>query len=274
MSTELGDVIRLGAGTSATVYADLAHFKTNVTPSDQSHALKARDGASYSNDCELPVIETYEFGLGANAGAYVAFESESWGPNPKTSIQVYYTTLMSACAVSASAASTTGSATSSTAGAKRTGLPNLDSREDTSLTLASTSVVYTVTNIICQSTGLRDCPISLQNTVQTTKTSMYTTSLPSGSKITSVPQTITTGSVVGVQSFGSGSNQFAASSGSPKAYTPSASSSTTSQGPVQSAIDDAKSDFEGMPEGKKRLIIGLSAGIGGALLVGVIACIA
>lgn len=278
MSAELGDVIQIGAGASATVYTDLAHFVTNITPSDQSHVLKARDGASYSDGCELPVVETYEFGLGANAGAYVEFESDSWGPSPKTSIQVYYTTLLSACAASAaSAASGKGRATSSTVGAKRTGVSELDGRVDKSLTLTSTSIVYTVTNVICQSTGLRDCPVSLQHTVQTTKTSMYTTSLPSGSKITSVPQTTTTGSLVGVQSFGSGFNKLAASSGSPKAYTPSsssgASSSTTSKGAVQSAIDDAKSDLEGMSADKKKLIIGLSAGIGGTVLVGVIACI-
>lgn len=271
LTEDISDAIHLGCGASAMAYADLAHFRTNITPSDESHVLKARDGASYPNDCELPVIESYEFGLGGNAGAYVKFENETWGPTPETSIQIFYTTLMSACAVSPTATGS-GSATSSAGGAKRTSPPQL-ARDDTSLTLASTPVTYTITNIICESAGLRNCPASLQSTVQETKTSTYYTSLPSGSKITSVPQTTTTGSVIGVQSFGSGMNKLAASSGSPKSYTPPVSStaSSGSQGPVESAIDDAKNAYDGLSEKDKKLIIGLSAGIGGALLVAVIA---
>lgn len=270
MSADLGD-IELGAGASAMVYADLARFRTNVTPSDESHVLKARDGASYSDDCALPVVESYEFGLGARAGAFVEFNRDTWGPTPNTSIQIFYTTMMSACAVSATATTSgSGSATSSSAGPKRTNPPRIDGRAGTALTLASTPVVYTITNIICQSAGMRNCPASLQNTIQETKTSTYYTSLPSGSKITAVPETTTAGSVIVAQSFGSGMNKVAASSGSPKSYVPP-TSATTGTGPVESAIDDAKDSFDSLPESKKQLIIGLSAGLGGALLIAIVA---
>lgn len=269
MSADLGD-IELGAGASATVYADLARFRTNVTLADESHILKARDGTSYSDDCELPVVESYEFGLGALAGAFVEFDQDTWGPTPNTSIQIFYTTLMSACATSATTTTSgSGQATSSSARPKRTNPPQIADRAGTSLTLASTPIVYTITNIICQSTGLRNCPASLQNTIQETKTSTYYTSLPSGSKITAVPETTTSGGVIVAQSFGSGMNKVAASSGSPKSYVPP--SATSSTGPVESAIDDAKDDFDELPENKKQLIIGLSAGLGGVLLITLIA---
>lgn len=278
LSAELGDDIKLGAGASAQVYADLARFRTNVTPSDESHVLRARDGARYADDCQLPVVETYEFGLGARAGAYVEFNGDTWGPSPNTSVQIFYTTLLSACAVSAPASATataTAASSSSAAGARRTSPPRLEARAGggggTSLTLASTPVTYTVTNIFCQSPGLRDCPASLQSTVQETRTSTYYTSLPSGSKITSVPETATTGGVVGVQSFGPGANRVTASSGSPKSYVPPVSSTTTGAGPVQSAIDGAKDGFDGLSSQNKNLVIGLSAGVGGALLIAVLA---
>lgn len=278
LSAELGDDIKLGAGASAQVYADLARFRTNVTPSDESHVLRARDGAAYADDCQLPVVETYEFGLGANAGAYVAFNGDTWGPSPNTSVQIFYTTLLSACAVSATATATaSGAGTAVASGAqkpRRTSPPELGARDGTSLTLASTPVTYTVTNVFCQSAGLRDCPASLQSTVQETKTSTYYTSLPSGSEITAVPATTTAGGVVVVQSFGDGANKVTASTGSPKSYVPPASSTTSGTGPVESALDDAKDGFDALSDSNKRLVIGLSAGVGGALLIALVAGVA
>lgn len=265
ISGEIVD-IEMGAGAKAQVYADLAHFRTNVTASHESHILKARDDADYPEDCTLPVVESYEFGLGANAGAYVEFDGQSWGPTPNTSMQIFYTTLYSACALAAATPTGLGISlsTAESAGAKRASPPLLAGRDDDAslfLSLTSTPVVYTVTNILCQSPGLRDCPASLQSTIQETKTSMYTASLPSGAEITSLPATVTTGSVLGVQSFGSGANKLAASSGSPKSYVPS-------PGPTSS---DAKNGFDSLSETDKRLVIGLCAGLGGALLVAIVA---
>lgn len=270
----------MGAGAAAQVYADIAHFRTNVTPSDESHTLKARSDTDYPEDCALPVVESYEFGLGALAGAYVEFDSHTWGPTPNTSMQIFYTTLYSACALAAATPTSDSVSSSSIAslGAKRTSPPLLHlarADDDASLTAVSTSVVYTVTNILCQSPGMRNCPVSLQSTVQETKTSMYTTSLPSGATITSVPATATTGSVLAVQSFGSGVNKLLASSGSPKSYVPPpvSTSSASSTGAVQSVYNDAKHDYEGLSEANKRLVIGLCAGIGGALLFAIVAAV-
>lgn len=266
MSADIADLVDLGAGASAQVFADLARFQTNVTPAVTSTELKKRDDTNYAEDCELPIIETYEFGLGAQAGVFVEFDHDTWGPTPETSIQIFYTTLYSACAVvvavTTTEGSTGGSTMTTTAGpaAKRT-----DSSQ--SMTLGSATSVYTVTNIICQDPGLRNCPASLQSTTQTVRTSTVYSSVPVGSDVT-FPATATTGSLgAAVQTFGSNMNQVKASSGSPVSYVPptSTSSSTGSSGTggVAGAIQDG---LEGLSDGDKKLVVGLSAGVGSVFL--------
>lgn len=270
ISTDL-EIVEFGAGASAEVFADIAHFQTNITPSDKSTTLKARSDTSYSKDCLLPVVETYEFGLGANAGAYVELDNHTWGHIPETSIQVFYTTLYSACAASptATSASLISSSTSSKA-AKRTDPALLAGRAQTSLTLGSATHVYTVTNVICQ-TSTRNCPASLQSTAQTVKTSTYYSSVPSGSAVT-FPAT--TGNVTSTSTFGSVGNRITASSGSPKSYVPpsstSSASSTSATNAVESAINDLKNGLSGS---NKNVVIGLSAGIGVSLLLGTCAVV-
>lgn len=262
MSADIAD-IDLGVGASAQVYADLAHFRTNITPSEMSHELKKRDDTSYSDDCQLPVVESYEFGLGAQAGVFVQFESDTWGPTPETSIQIFYTTLYSACAISATttATDTTTSSTGTAASASETNASGVV------LTLGSATSVYTVTNILCQVPGLRDCPASLQSTNQTVRTSTVYGSVPSGSAVT-FPVTTTTGSVLAAQAFGTNLNRVQASSGSPVSYIPPANT-----GGIGGAIDGAEAGFEALSDTDKRLVIGLSIGVGSALVIGLAALI-
>lgn len=244
MSEDLGDVIKMGAGASAMVYADLAHFNTNITLPDSTQ-LTSRD-----DDCLMPVIETYEFGLGAQAGAFVQFMDDTWGPTPNSSIQIFYTTLYSACAVSPDTATTTSA--------------SIAARDDVTTTAVSTT--YTVTNIVCQSPGLKDCPASLQSTIQVTSASTVNVTV-SGSEQATFPATTTAGSVSTV-AFGTGVQRVKASSGSPVSYVPptSATASSSSTGGVSGSIDSAKNAYSGLSEENKKLVIGLCAGLGGALL--------
>lgn len=279
MSADIADLVDLGAGASAQVFADLARFQTNVTPAATSAELKKRDDTSYAEDCALPVIQTYEFGLGAQAGVFVQFDHDTWGPTPETSIQIFYTTLYSACAVVVVSATPTtglgggstggGSAMMTTAGgpaaAKRT--DDSSSLSSQSITLGSATSVYTVTNIICQDPSRRDCPASLQSTTQTVRTSTVYSSVPVGSDVT-FPATATTGSLgVAVQTFGSNVNQVKASSGSPVSYVPptstSSSAGSSGTGGVAGAIQDGLS---GLSDRDKKLVVGLSAGVGSVFL--------
>lgn len=270
-TTGFADSFDIGAGATATAFADIAHFRTNITPSDTTVELKARSDTSYSSDCALPVIETYEFGLGAQAGAYVSVLNNTWGPMPSASLQIFYTTLYSACAIHAAAtgSGTSGSTSTTAARAKRTAPALLEAREDatTSLTMGTATSEYTLTNVVCQTSGLSACPASAQTTIQTTKTSTYTSLVASGVDLTFPATTATS---VSPKTFGTGANSVSASSGSPVSYVPptaTGSNSSISSG-ISGAIDDAKDGFNGLSESNKKLVIGLSAGIGGALLIG------
>lgn len=261
MSQDLGkDFIKLAAGSSATVYADLARFTTNVT-TPEALELATRD-----EDCLMPVVESYEFGLGALAGAFVQFRDNKWGPTPNTSVQIYYTTLYSACAIDPASATTTG-------GARQTAPALLAERQDRTATEV-TSVV-TITNIVCQSAGLRNCPASLQTTVQVTTTSTAIVSVAEGEDPV-FPATATTSRIPAVAAFGEAVQKLKGSVGSPVSYIPPVKTGISGIGDdigdgVNGIIDDAKGEYNGMSEEFKRLVIGLSAGLGGAFIVSVVA---
>lgn len=263
MSADIADLVNLGAGASAQMFADLAHFQTNVTPSDTSVELRKRDDTNYAEDCELPIIETYELGLGAQAGVFVEFDHDTWGPTPETSIQIFYTTLYSACAISATTTeSAIGASVTSSPVAKRT-------ESSGSMTLGSATSVYTVTNVLCQNASLKNCPASLQSTNQTVRTSTVYSSVLVGADVV-FPATTSIGSLAAVQTFGSNMNQVKASSGSPISYVPPTSTSSgagsNSTEGVTGAINGVKNGWEGLSEKDKKLVIGLSVGLGSALV--------
>lgn len=268
-TTGFADAFDVGAGATATAFADIAHFRTNITPSDTSVVLKARDDTDYSSDCKLPIVETYEFGLGAQAGAYVAVLNNTWGPMPSTSVQIFYTTLYSACAIAPAATTSDGSSLTAitAAGAKRTEPAILEAHDDASSTMGTATSEYTLTNVVCQTSGLSICPPSAQTTVQTTKTSTYTSMVASGVDL-AFPATTNTS--VSAKAFGTGAKSVSASSGSPASYVPPTTASSTNSiaSGINGAIDGAEDGFNGLSESDKKLVIGLSAGLGGALLIG------
>lgn len=255
MSEDLGDVIKMGAGASALVYADIAHFNTNIT-FPESTELTTRD-----DDCLMPVIESYELGLGAQAGAFVQFQNDTWGPTPNTSMQIFYTTLFSACAAQPTPATNLLAARETTAAL-------LADRDD--LTTSPVCTTYTLTNVICMSAGLKNCPASLQSTIQVTSESTINMVVSKGVEA-SFPPTTTAGSVSTV-AFGNRAQKVKASSGSPVSYVPPTStasasaSGSSSTGGISGVVGDAKHEYNGLSEKNKKLVIGLCAGLGGALL--------
>lgn len=239
-SETIDDVsLSFSAGLEAGVWADVAQFVTNVT------AAPAGSG----NDCELRVVEEYTLLLGANAGATLELDGHTWGPAPNTQVPLFFTTLATACAV-------TGTVSAAATGAMITARA-----ADVSSTTTSTEVTYTYTATQCLSTGLINCPVSLQSTSRNTVTKTLVTVVPSGSKATFV--TATPGTSVSAIAFGKNIKAISSTSGSPVSFVPPTSSPTAT-------------GIVGVLDGKTRgvsnkLIIGVSVGVGVPVLIGVIA---
>jgi hypothetical protein len=239
-SETIDDVsLSFSAGLEAGVWVDVAQFVTNVTAAP----------AGSDNDCELRVIEGYTLLLGANAGATLELDGHTWGPAPNTQVPLFFTTLATACAV-------TGTASAAATGAMITARA-----ADVSSTTTSTEVTYTYTATQCLSTGLINCPVSLQSTSRNTVTKTLVTVVPSGSKATFV--TATPGTSVSAIAFGKNINAISSTSGSPVSFVPPTSSPTAT-------------GIVGVLDGKTRgvsnkLIIGVSVGVGVPVLIGVIA---
>ena len=232
-----GEKIGLSAGVVVGVWADVAQFTTNVT------------AAPNDSVCELIVIEEYSILLGANVGATLAIDGQTWGPTPNTQIPIFYTTLADACAVTGSASAAPSAAAS---------LATLNVRDDLTTTTISTEITYTAT--MCQSTGLINCPVSLQSTIKNSVTKTLTTAVPSGSDAI-FPAT--TQDIVGSTiAFGNRKQEISATSGSPVSYIPIASS-----GP-SGVISVSKGKTEGA---SNKVIIGVSVGVGLPVLIATVA---
>jgi hypothetical protein len=238
--TETVDGYPLGfsTGLEAGVWADVAQFITNVT------AAPAGDSSS----CKLRVVEEYSMLLGANAGATVAIGEHTWGPTPNTQIPIWYTTIGDACAVTRSAtAASSAAATTAT----------MNARNDLTTTTTSTVVTYTAT--VCQSTGLVNCPVSLQSTSKNTVTKTLVTAVPSGSQAT-YPVT-TQNIVVSTIAFGTNIQKMSATSGSPVSYVPTPSPSSGISSVIKGKTGGASN----------KVLIGVSVGIGLPVLIAIVA---
>ncbi len=128
----------------------------------------------------------------------------------------------------------------------------------TGLTTATISSKFTYTATGCLSTGLVNCPVSLQTTSKTTITSTIVTAMPSGSSAT-FPVT-TQNSVASTIAFGTNSKALASSSGVPTSYDPSAPTNKISQ-----IVDGSTGGVN------NKIIIGVSVGVGIPVLIGLIA---
>jgi hypothetical protein len=249
-------VVPASTGTEVLVYADLAEFTTNITA--------VPDGDD--SDCQLRVQQVYQLALGAAAGATLAIGPETWGPNPSTKIPIFYTTLADECAksVTKTALATIITTPTTTVVARADG--------DMTTTTISTKVVFT--GIVCMSTGLSECPATLQSTSKVTSTKTLVVTVPSGSEAT-FPAT-TQNTISETIPFAKNVQSVAATTGSPVSYVPpppppppSPTAMTTGSGNEGAASDDK-------PLGKvagvdTRLIVGITVGVGVPFLAALVA---
>ncbi|SPO04378.1 uncharacterized protein DNG_07063 [Cephalotrichum gorgonifer] len=248
------DVVEASAGVEVGVYANVAEFITNVT-------VSAGDD---DEECGLRIAESYQLALGANAGASVALGEHTWGPVPATEIPVFYTTLAEACAIKKSPATGIPPAPTSTADLER----RADDEEGLTTTTLTTKVVYV--GVACMSTGLVNCPVSLQSTTKSTATKTLVTAVPSGSSA-AFPETIQT-TVSKTVAFGNGAQKILASSGSPVSYVPPPTTSAPAPTSSGSGGGGADEFFNSETGGvSNRVIIGVSIGLGVPVLIGAIA---
>ncbi|KAI1207670.1 uncharacterized protein F4807DRAFT_173895 [Annulohypoxylon truncatum] len=236
---------KASAGVGVSVWADIAEFATNVTA--------APAGSDDADDgCALRVEQTYQFGLGAAAGATLAIGAETWGPSPNTNIPIFYTTIADVCAVQGKTTTTT-TVSAATAG--------VTARADEGLTTTTLTSEVTFTGTGCLTTGLVNCPASSQTTTKVTSTMTYVTSVASGVEAT-FPASTGTGVATPVP-FGTNKKSIDATTGTPVSYTPPP---PTSSGDSTVSAEHPLGEVDGVD---KRIIIGVSVGVGVPVLIGI-----
>ncbi|KAI1409236.1 hypothetical protein F5Y13DRAFT_203648 [Hypoxylon sp. FL1857] len=234
---------KASAGVGVSVWANIAEFTTNITAAPQGD----------DQDCSLRVEQLYQFGLGAAAGATLAIGSETWGPNPNTNIPIFYTTIADICAMQGRSQTTTAST------------PAVTARQDQSLTTTTLTKKVTFTGTGCLTTGLVNCPVSSQTTTKVTSTLTHITAVPSGSDAT-FPETTGTGVATPVP-FGANMKSIDATTGSPVSYTPPPPTSTSGSGSSGPSSEHPLGEVNGVD---KRVIIGVSVGVGVPVIAGII----
>lgn len=233
----------IGGGIEVGVFANVAEFITNVTLTPQE-------------ECKLNVVQSYQLALGAAAGATVAFDTHTWGPVAATSVPIFYTELGSLCAIQKTATSTPIPTITPSAQAEK--------RQDMETTTITTEITYTGVN--CMSTGLANCPVSLQNTSQSIETKTLVTVVPSGSDVAfpasvqnAVPTTV---------AFGSNAQELPKISGSPTSYVPPNPTDKDGDGKPDSEEKGLNGEVGGV---SKKVIVGVSVGLGVPVILTLIA---
>jgi hypothetical protein len=175
----------LGAGVAAQVFVNIAEFSTNITaPTTATNDTKSIEVPT----CNLAVVEGYQFALGAAAGATVAIAGKTWGPTPATTIPVFFTTLQSSCVRSAAPTIATAlpakqetssppppQQTTSSSSSSVNLLHKIFGRADAATTTVTVRSTATFTLQSCLSSGMINCPASLQTfSVYTSPTTVVT----------------------------------------------------------------------------------------------------
>lgn len=230
----------VGGGIEVAAFADVGSFITNITASPSN------------NNCEIGVVQSYQFAVGAAAGATIDIDTHTWGPVAQTTTPIWYTQLDSACATKEVASIATKSPQNVTATASRAG------KRQQGLTTTTLTSEITYTGVNCLSTGLINCPVSLQNTSQSTAISTIVTAVPSGATSISFPVS-SQNSVSSTVTFGANAVKIPASSGSPVSYIPPppptyTTKNTTIPGLIGQSIDGKRE--------RDNVIIGVTIGVG------------
>ncbi|KAF2795410.1 hypothetical protein K505DRAFT_373905 [Melanomma pulvis-pyrius CBS 109.77] len=234
----------MSGGIEVGIFANVAEFVTNVTV------------APKDDECELRVVQGYQFAIGAAAGATVAIAKEEYGPAVETSVPIFYTEIADVCAIKGKPTPTLTPTAAVT--------PRADAlrRADLTTTTISTAVKYT--GVACVQPTLVNCPVSLQTTTQYTVTKTLVTSVSSGQDAT-FPESTSTGAPSTIV-FGSNVQKLTATSGAPVSYVPPA---PTDVGTENNDDDDHSTKdklLKGEVKGVKKSVI-IGASIGGAILL-------
>ncbi|KAK4118649.1 hypothetical protein N657DRAFT_367267 [Parathielavia appendiculata] len=259
VTKKISEMAQFEAGVEVGVFAHVAEFLTNVTGGT---LLAADEG------CALKIVEEYTLAVGATAGATVAVGEHTWGPQPATTIPLFYTTLADICA---STSSTTLSTASPTATASSITLAARQESDQPPLQTHTLTTKVLHTGIGCASPGLVICPASLQTTSILTSTMTLVTAVPKG--VTPMFPASTALTVANTIPFGEGKavGSIAATSGAPVSYVPpppplpppASSSSSVEDGNGGGVVGDVGEVFTGETGGmSNKLIIGLSVGLG------------
>ncbi|KAK4098489.1 hypothetical protein N658DRAFT_455024 [Parathielavia hyrcaniae] len=268
ITEKLSELAQFEAGVEVGVFAHVAEFLTNVTG---GALLAAEEG------CAFKIVEEYTLAVGAVAGATVAVGDHTWGPQPETTIPVFYTTLADICAITSTTTLSTPTIPTSTALAAR-------QDQDVDLETHTLTTKLLETAIGCASPQLVICPASLQTTTIRTSTKTHVTALPEGVTPTFPASTALT--VASTIPFGTDSRvrgSIAATSGAPVSYVPpppppppestsSVSNGGVDEGDGDGVWDDVEEVFAGETGGvSNKLIIGLSVGLGVPILAAFVA---
>jgi hypothetical protein len=252
--------INFSMGVSAEVFAYVADLSFGVTATTDDDA-----------ECALEAVAAYTLAVGAAAGATVAVDTYQWGPAPTTTVPVWYTTLGRVCAGEKTSSSTSVTATPTpTQGfleARQRNNNDDDSEPEMTTTTLTSSTKYTLVG--CRSTGLANCPASLQTTTSAKRE--MTTVLTVESGVTPTFPVSTFSTLSEAIAFGEGVRSLGAVSGSPVSYVPPRETETAgvSGGGDENADDNDEED--GDDDNDNKLIIGLSVGLGVPVLIGVAA---
>ncbi|KAM0332096.1 hypothetical protein ACHAQA_002368 [Verticillium albo-atrum] len=254
-----------GGGIEVGVYATLADLTTSVILAGDDDRRRDDD----EDDCLLRVRQEYLFALGAAAGATVVFNDRTWGPAPQTEIAIFYTTLADECAISAPVATST---------------PSLEARQDDdaegddddSLTTTTLEREAMFTALECLSVGVINCPPSLQSLRKVTEVQTYVTAVASG--VEAVWPDVTALAVDNVVDFGNSVLGLDSTSGSPVSFVPPPPppTETPTSGGQGGEDNDDEADSDGILSGKaggvdKKVILGVSIGVGVPVLLAIIA---
>ncbi|CAH0052169.1 unnamed protein product [Clonostachys solani] len=224
---------KASAGLETKLYVNVADLKSNIT-------------ALGEEDCPLQIEESFQFAVGAAAGAYVGIGQQTWGPRPQTEVPIFPTTFAKTC-LSQEAQATANA---------RFQRDEVESGIET-VTL-SRDKTYTAKG--CIESGVIDCPASAQIVKEYQSMETLITTAPAGASVT-WPETIVT-KVTSTKDFGDNAIGINTStSGSP---TPSATGGQQQQNDESGFFDKSSGGVS------NKLIVGLSVGLGVPILMAII----
>ncbi|EFW98862.1 hypothetical protein CMQ_4714 [Grosmannia clavigera kw1407] len=247
--TIFGIDIPFYAGVGFSLFADIADFTVRVR--------------NNVDNCAVLAEEIFQYAIGANAGVELEIGGHTWNPPPLKALLPVWETIASQCAPT--------TLSSITATAAIAAVANGASDSVTS-TIRTT---FTYLAVGCRSAGLVNCPVSLQSTTVVTAESTSVTVVPLGSDATWPESTATAVTPI---AFGTNAKPISLFvSGTPTSFVSTATASSSSvssgnrgnSGNSSSKADGTSSDHHGLSPENKRVVIGVTVGVGVPLLAGI-----